>query len=68
MDMDSGFWIDDSNPDKAANPRLALADAREAHGWASRQLASAVNPNRVYNLTQERNRLAAIAWRLKARC
>lgn len=35
-------------------------DCREAHEWVSRQLANATEQIRIFNLTQERKRLAGI--------
>jgi hypothetical protein len=63
----STFWVDDSNPDRIAEPEEAYWEAREAHAWATQELATAADPWRIFNLTQERKRMADIAWRLKRR-
>lgn len=56
-----GFW-----PERVADPATAYADARQAHAWVSRELATAGPRSiREFCLTQERKRLADIAWRLK---
>ena len=60
-------WVDGFFVDKVADPEQAYQDAREAHGYVTRELATASGQARTYNLTQERNRLASIAWALKRR-
>lgn len=62
------YWADGSNPDRIADPAQALCDAREAHEWATRELANTTEPVRVWNLGEERKRLAGIFSRLKRRC
>jgi hypothetical protein len=62
----SCFTFSDSfRADKIADPEECYQDARAAHAWATRELEGATEPMRIYNLTQERKRLADIAWRLK---
>ena len=60
-------WVEDSNPARIADPETAYQDAREVHAFITRELESTSNPTRVYHLTQERKRLADIAWKLKRR-
>ena len=43
-----------------------MAAVRQAHAWATRELATAeAGSIREFCLSSERERLAAIAWRLK---
>jgi len=62
-------WSDQFRVDRIPTDGLKLSkmrqDVREAHAWVSRALESATESIRVWNLGQERKRLAAIAWRLK---
>jgi len=61
-------WVDDSRPERIADPEVAYADVRIGHAWATQELATAAAGSiREYNLTMERRRLADIAWRLKRR-
>ena len=62
MRLYTGFDADHMSPE---NRSTAYADVREAHQSVSAWLEAAEDPNRIYNLTQERKRLAAIAWQLK---
>ena len=59
-------WVDGSFPDRMADPEQAMVDVREAHAWATQELATAAPGSiREYCLTEERKRLAGIAWILK---
>ena len=72
-------WQDGTFVNKMADPEQAYRDCREAHAWVSRELETArdvwatrqvesdSDRIRVYCLTQERKRLADIAWKLKRR-
>jgi hypothetical protein len=57
--------FDDAHYARMADPETALIDVREAHAWVQRQLASNTDRNRDMPLTQQLQRLVAIAWRLK---
>jgi len=63
----SNLTWEDARPDLIAEPSLAYADACEAHRWATQARTETSDPTQVYILTQERKRLADIAWRLKRR-
>lgn len=58
-------WADNFNANKIADPVQCLKDCREAHAYVSRELESTSNPQRAWNLGQEKKRLAGIAWALK---
>jgi hypothetical protein len=60
-------WVEDSNPARMADPETAYRDVREVHAFITRELERTAVPIRVYHLTQERKRLAEIAWKLKRR-
>lgn len=64
--MSSISWSADQRVDLIADPDQAYQDVRDAHAWATREMQSApASSPRAYILTQERKRLADIAWRLK---
>ena len=58
-------YTDSFRADRIAEPMVAYWDCVAAHRWATRELDATTEPMRVYNLTQERIRLANIARRLK---
>jgi hypothetical protein len=58
-------YSDSFDADRVASRSTAYDDVREAHEWVTRELEDATETMRVYCLTQERKRLAAIGWRLK---
>lgn len=61
----STTFTDAFRADRVADPVQAYEDVKRAHEWATRQLETAEAPLRRYALTQERKRLADIAWRLR---
>ena len=64
--MRPATWVDDCAPERIADPEVAMQDVRQAHAWVTQELAAAEPGSiRLYVLTQERGRLAEIAWRLK---
>lgn len=56
---------DDWQYPRMADPETALVDVRQAHAWGQRQLESNTDRNRRMPLTNELQRLVAVAWRLK---
>ena len=63
--MTRNYWVDGFFADKLADPETAYKDVREAHEYVTRQLQNADLPQRIFNLKEERKRLAGIAWKLK---
>lgn len=62
------WWVDSSDPSRIADPETALEDCREAHRWATEELATvAPDSIRGFNLQKERVRLAGIFAALKKR-
>jgi hypothetical protein len=61
-------YEDRSRPDFSLDPkerRTAYQACRQAHRDVTARLQETIDPNRVYNLTLERKRLAGIAEGLK---
>jgi hypothetical protein len=59
-------WVDGSFPDRMADSKQAMVDVREAHAWATQELATAAPGSiREFMLREERKRLAGIAEVLK---
>ena len=49
-----------------ADPHQAFQDVREAHRWATRELATAEpQSTRAWVLTEERKRLAGLSYEIK---
>ena len=49
-----------------ADPHQAFQDVREAHTWATRELATAEpQSTRAWVLTEERKRLAGLSYEIK---
>jgi hypothetical protein len=49
-----------------ADPHQAFDDVREAHAWATRELAAAEpQSSRAWVLTEERKRLAGLSYEIK---
>jgi hypothetical protein len=49
-----------------ADPHQAFEDVREAHAWATRELATAEpQSTRVWVLTEEQKRLAGLSYEIK---
>lgn len=73
------YWVDDRTPERLAEADLlhAMQAVRDAHEWAtaelqmvSEEMAEAKTDRlgiRFFNLTEERKRLAEMAWRIKRR-
>lgn len=51
-------WTDNVRVDLIRDKEEALESIREAHAWATRELQTATEPIRRYNLDLERKRLA----------
>ena len=58
--------LERTKEDFMSDPATAYRDAREAHGWVTRELAT-VSPGsiREYCLNIEKRRLTDIVWKLK---
>lgn len=66
---DSTAWVDGFDPTKIPDEDLdyAYTEAKRSHRFLTAELEGETDPHRLRILTDERKRLATIAWRLKDR-
>jgi hypothetical protein len=57
---EDGFFVR-----RLAEPEQAYRDCKQAHATATAMLETAPTPASQYSLTEERKRLAGIAWAIK---
>jgi hypothetical protein len=58
-------WQDGFFVKHLAEPLLAYRDVLESHRFVTAELETAPTPTSQYELTEERKRLAGIAWAVK---
>ncbi len=50
-------WVDGMDPDRIADPKIALQDCKASHKWATRELEGETDPHRIRILTDGKKTL-----------